>query len=171
MPSDGAGADKDFDFDEIYGRSTSRWDPEKEKKKEANKSTWGPPGANIFASGMPYSFDKAKIKDLFAEHGKILSVLLRKTGSAYISFEAPKQASCAIVAIDSLRLEGRSLSVTISKDQYIAEDSSASDDEDEEEDDDNMPPLSFSGRTTKAQQVRMHSCHTSCAHADAMACS
>jgi RNA recognition motif-containing protein len=154
MPGEDASRGKDFDFDAIYGRSTSRWDPEKEKAKEKT-SSWGPPGANIFVGGMPYSYDKAKAKELFAQHGTILSISMGKPGLAFISYKEPKQASCAIVALDSLRLEGRTLSVIISKDQCVATDASDSENEEDEDsqDDANMPPLSFSGRTTKAEQV------------------
>ena len=43
--------DDDFDFDAIYGRNTSRWDPDCDKSVDQKYSgSHGPPAANLFVS-------------------------------------------------------------------------------------------------------------------------
>jgi RNA recognition motif-containing protein len=76
---------------------------------------------SIYVGNLPWSASEEQVQDLFAEHGKVLSVKLvsdRETGRArgfgFVEME-DAEADAAIEALDNFSLGGRTLRVNEAK--------------------------------------------------------
>jgi RNA recognition motif-containing protein len=72
---------------------------------------------SIFVGNLPWSASEGQVQDLFAEHGKVLSVRIvsdketgRGRGFGFVEMESA-EANAAIAALNNYSLSGRALRV------------------------------------------------------------
>ncbi len=75
----------------------------------------------LYVGNLPFSATEDSLRDLFTEHGEVLSLNLitdRDTGRPRgFGFVEMENADAAIAALDGTEFEGRNLKVNIAKDR------------------------------------------------------
>jgi RNA recognition motif-containing protein len=76
----------------------------------------------LFIGGLPYSFDNAKLNDLFTQFGNVLSASVvndkftgQSKGFGFVEMADDDAAQAAIKALDGSNLEGRTLGVSVAR--------------------------------------------------------
>ena len=114
-------ADEDeFDADEIYGRSDSRWDDKSTARggggalsdEDEDKKSGGGCGCRVFIRGLPFSHDRAQIRAIFGAFGAISQLTLQKA--------RPGTATIEVLPKTIRRLERHSRSEMILDDPTCA---------------------------------------------------
>lgn len=77
---------------------------------------------NIYIGNLPPSLSESNIRDLFKEHGAVISVKLikdqfteRPRGFGFVEMTNDNEAAAAIAALNGTEIDGRALKVTESK--------------------------------------------------------
>jgi cold-inducible RNA-binding protein len=76
----------------------------------------------LYVGGLPYSVTDAQLQQLFAGHGTVESAKVimdrdsnRSRGYGFVEMGTQEEAEKAIAALNSTQMEGRSITVNISK--------------------------------------------------------
>ena len=79
-------------------------------------------GAKLFVGNLPWSIGDDELKELFAEHGELVSATVvtnryngRSRGFGFVEFESAADADAAIEAMQGVEVEGRELNVDKAK--------------------------------------------------------
>ena len=68
--------------------------------------------AKLYVGNLNYDLDEEKLKEMFSEHGNVLSVqIIGGKGFGFVEMETPEAAQAAKDALDGTELEGRQLRV------------------------------------------------------------
>ena len=132
-------------FDSLYaGREVVRGSSEAESSLI---------GRRLFVRGLPYGLAKPEIRRMLSEYGQVERVETWKArrGVCMVDYATAREASRCLTALDGKQGRVR-LSANVER---IFRDDGASDDEDDrEEEEEEGPPLTFSGRGTRADAER-----------------
>jgi hypothetical protein len=109
----------------------------------------------IFVRGLPYKYDRAAIRNVFAKYGVVDSIIIEKQrpGTATITYKEALSASHAIVKLDTQNVGKLRLKVQCAKLFSAPLDDGNDDGADGESDTEQEQmecPISFSGRGTKS---------------------
>lgn len=73
---------------------------------------------NLYVGNLSYETNEAKLRELFGEHGPVVSVNIitdqqtgRSKGFAFVEMETDQAASAAITALNEQEVDGRTLRV------------------------------------------------------------
>ena len=76
----------------------------------------------IFVGNLSFNLTEANLEELFAQHGKVVSVAIptdrdtgRKRGFAFVEMETEAEAQAAIQGLNGKEVDGRQLAVNLSK--------------------------------------------------------
>lgn len=76
----------------------------------------------LFVGGLPYTIDNAKLNEIFAAFGEVLSAVVimdkftnQSKGFGFVEMANDADAQKAIQALDGSDLEGRKLGVSVAK--------------------------------------------------------
>ena len=79
-------------------------------------------GAKLFVGNLPWSVGDDELKELFAEHGELVSATVvtnryngRSRGFGFVEFESADDADAAIEAMQGVEVDGRELNVDKAK--------------------------------------------------------
>jgi len=76
----------------------------------------------LFVGNLSFNLSEANLEELFAQHGKVLSVAIptdrdtgRKRGFAFVEMATEAEAEAAIQGLNGKDADGRQLAVNLSK--------------------------------------------------------
>ena len=75
-------------------------------------------GKKLFVGNLSFSIDENQLKDIFSQHGTIVSANIimdkftnRSKGFGFVEFETPEEAAKAMAALDGTEQAGRNIAV------------------------------------------------------------
>ena len=78
--------------------------------------------SKLYVGNLPFSLNEPDLEELFAEHGKVVSVSIptdretgRKRGFAFVEMDSQETAEAAINAMNGKSVEGREIVVNPSR--------------------------------------------------------
>ena len=81
-------------------------------------------GAKLYVGNLPYSVVEAKLEEIFAQHGKVVSVRIitdkfsgRSKGFGFVEMSSDDEAARATAALNGTEFEGRALVVSEARPQ------------------------------------------------------
>ncbi len=76
----------------------------------------------LFVGSLPWAIDDAKLGELFAGHGEVVSARVvtdkesgRSRGFGFVEFSSEEEAKAAVEAMDGATVEGRTITVSVAK--------------------------------------------------------
>lgn len=79
-------------------------------------------GAKLFVGNLPWSVDDDELRELFAEHGDLVSATVvtnryngRSRGFGFVEFESADDADAAVEAMQGVEVDGRAINVDMAK--------------------------------------------------------
>ncbi len=79
---------------------------------------------NIYVGNISYNATEEDLRDLFSQHGEVVSVKIiidrytqKSKGFGFVEMDSPENAENAISALNGYELVGRSLKVNIAKEK------------------------------------------------------
>jgi RNA recognition motif-containing protein len=81
-------------------------------------------GAKLYVGNLPYSVPEAKLQELFAQHGSVVSVRIvtdkftgRSKGFGFVEMGSDEEAEKATAALNKTEFEGRTIVVSEARPQ------------------------------------------------------